>query len=179
MAGKTKILILIATIIMASQTITSEPAGLKAILQEKSEKPIVQPKLYKQLGLGRNFDVQNYIEKRDKYFDIINSASKETGLDVRLIEAVIICESRWRERAVSSENAVGLMQIINGPTDPQRNIKAGSLILANYIKKCDDDLLMGLTAYNCGFAGAKRQGKPNAYAHKVIRTWLFLNLLNR
>lgn len=135
-------------------------------------------KLLNQLGLTGVFNETTYLLKRDKYYIEISNASKEFGIDRHLIEAVIICESRWGERARSKENAVGLMQVLDGPTDPKRNIRSGTAILANYIEKCNNDLLMGLTAYNMGVAGAKRHGKPNGYAYKVFKMWFYLNYIN-
>lgn len=135
-------------------------------------------KLLKQLGLTGTFHEQTYLLKRDKYFIEISNASKEFGIDIHLIEAVIICESRWSEKAVSPEGATGLMQVMNGSTNPKLNIRSGTSILARYINLCDDDLLMGLTAYNMGIGGAKRNGKPNAYAYKVLKMWFYLNYIN-
>lgn len=138
----------------------------------------LKTKLLKQLGLSGTFHEQTYLLKRDKYFIEISNASKEFGIDRHLIEAVIICESRWGEKAVSPEGATGLMQVMNGSTNPKINIMSGTSILSRYINLCDDDLLMGLTAYNMGVTGAKRHGKPNGYAYKVLKMWFYLNYIN-
>ncbi len=108
---------------------------------------------------------------KDRYTPFIEICSKKYNLEKELIFAVIFVESRWDSNAVSSANAIGLMQIRDGERDPKKNINSGCAILRNYIKRFDGNIAMGLTAYHRGYTGAKRLGHPSRYARKVLRKY--------
>ena len=91
------------------------------------------------------------------------------NLNVRILTALIFVESTCRTNAVSSKDAVGPTQVNwrvwrqytrQQLLDPETNVRAGSKILAGYIRRYG--LREGLHAYN-GF------GDPtNTYADKVF-----------
>ena len=91
------------------------------------------------------------------------------NLNIRILTALIFVESSCRANAVSSKDAVGPTQVNwrvwrqysrQQLLDPETNVRAGSKILAGYIRRYG--LREGLHAYN-GF------GDPtNAYADKVF-----------
>ena len=63
-------------------------------------------------NIGGNF--QDRLKNRiSQYDDVIMNASKEFGIDPKLIKAVIAAESAGKENAVSTAGAKGLMQIMD------------------------------------------------------------------
>ena len=111
-----------------------------------------------------------------KYVQI---AAKKSGLPPRLIAAVIHVESRGNVDAVSSAGAIGPMQLMGStakmlgvnPWNPEQNIEAGALYLAQLIKRFGG-LWLGLEAYNTGPTNvAEGRVCPSAviYATNVVR----------
>lgn len=90
------------------------------------------------------------------------------GLPVRLVAAVVIVESTCRPQVVSSEGAVGLMQISprvwhmskRSLRDPAFNLSKGTEILARYVRPYGireglhhyNGLGVGCSACNAGYA---------------------------
>ena len=112
-------------------------------------------------------------EKQAQYDEYIKEASKVTGVPFALIKAVILAESNFNPKAVSSAGAQGLMQmmpnswrdeeqLVDGKIvpekqrfDPRTNILAGAKHLKNYINKYwnrEPDIpgVYGIIAYNAG-----------------------------
>ena len=108
-----------------------------------------------------------------KYQDSVEKYAKENGLDPYLIYAVIWAESKFDPNAVSSENARGLMQLMDETArecadrlqveiqipddlyDPDTNIMLG----ASYLKRLMDhydDLNLVLMAYNGGWGNVRK-----------------------
>jgi soluble lytic murein transglycosylase-like protein len=85
---------------------------------------------------------------------LILRAGKKYGLDPYLIAALMQTESAGDPRALSPMNAVGLLQVLNGPADPETNIDQGAAMLASHVKRFGNASL-ALAAYNAG---------PNAVA---------------
>src|SRR5260370_3454965 len=93
----------------------------------------------------------------------------DLGLNIRILTALIFVESTCRTNAVSSKDAVGPTQVNwrvwrqytrQQLLDPETNVRAGSKILAGYVRRYG--LREGLHAYN-GF------GDPtSAYAEKGL-----------
>lgn len=126
--------------------------------------------------------------------DAILEESKKYSIDPALILAVISVESSFRNDAVSSKGARGLMQIrpfvasslareVNLATwegedslyDPSLNIKLGVFYLS-YLKKSFRDLRLALAAYNWGPTKirnimADEGSVPVEYAAKVLSTY--------
>lgn len=99
--------------------------------------------------------------------------SHEAGVDPYLVAAVINVESGFRADVVSSAGAVGLMQLlpstakpvarsvdIKGKVDaaalsePETNIRLGTLYLAELVARYDGDTALALAAYNAGMSNA-------------------------
>jgi soluble lytic murein transglycosylase len=85
----------------------------------------------------------------------------------KLIYAIIKTESNYNVKAISKKKAMGLMQIryavwgkalrkegiIKNKNDlfnPEKNVKAGTFILAHYLKKHNNDLKKALHSYSGG-----------------------------
>lgn len=102
-----------------------------------------------------------------KYCDIINNVSKSVDIDNSLLASVINVESSYKPNAVSSKQAIGLVQIKESTANyvselyglekieknqlfnPEINIKYGALYLKYLIEKfCDTNT--ALSAYNAG-----------------------------
>jgi hypothetical protein len=105
--------------------------------------------------------------------DMINKAAQETGLDPRLIAAVMTVESHGDPGIVNPDSgATGLMQLMPGTakrygvadmTDPWSNLEAGSKELARFINLNQGDLGKGLG----GFGGFVTKD-PEGYIAKVV-----------
>ena len=85
-----------------------------------------------------------------------------------LVMAVITAESGWNPRAISRAGALGLMQLMPATAAkagvrreelfvPERNILAGTRLLAVLLRHYRGDLVSALVAYN---AGARRPNAP-------------------
>lgn len=106
--------------------------------------------------------------RRLKASDLYNAASIEEivhhhaqrwGLDKNLVFAVIKAESNFRQDAVSSAGACGLMQLMPGTAgemgvedifDPAENIAGGTQYLAKLLNLFNNDLDLALAGYNAG-----------------------------
>ena len=128
--------------------------------------------------IARNFKIS-----KAKAVDIVAECQRHADkfdLDPELILAVIAVESTFRERAVSSAGARGLMQVlprahpkkvrsiggVHALFDPSKNIHTGSRILTEYLERSDGDLNNALLRYN----GSLRDPKAR-YAAKVMRQY--------
>jgi soluble lytic murein transglycosylase-like protein len=105
------------------------------------------------------------------YTDIIDTLSKQHGVDAKLVKAVIQVESAYQPRARSRKGAMGLMQLmpetarqyaVTDPYDVRANIDAG----IQHLKSLLDRFPVGLAlaAYNAGEATIKRFGGMPPYA---------------
>jgi len=89
----------------------------------------------------------------------IAEAARKNALGANLLRAVIQQESAWNPCAVSSQGAMGLMQImpataatlgLSNPFDPYDNIAAGSRYLRELLDRYGGDLTKALAGYNAG-----------------------------
>jgi len=108
----------------------------------------------------------------DRYHHII----KKYHRDPRLVKAIIKVESNWRPRVISSEGAIGLMQVMPKTAktygvkrhelfNPEINIRVGCAILKDYQKK-SKSLKQALTKYVGGDGNYYRK-VMSAYAKSV------------
>ncbi|MGB8510282.1 MAG: lytic transglycosylase domain-containing protein [Pyrinomonadaceae bacterium] len=98
---------------------------------------------------------------------IIYHAGLDTGVDPRLLHAVIWQESKYKVNALSNKNAQGLMQMIpatakrfncQNTSDPKENIAAGARYLRWLLERFDGDVSLALAGYNAG------EGSVDKYA---------------
>lgn len=116
-------------------------------------------------NIGDNF--QDRLKNRiSQYDEVIMNASKEFGIDPKLIKAVIAAESAGKENAISSAGAKGLMQIMDSTAgelgienvfNPSENIFGGAKYLKSMIDRFGDTDL-GLAAYNAGASNVDKYG---------------------
>jgi hypothetical protein len=97
----------------------------------------------------------------------IARAAERHRLDPLLLAAIVETESAFAPDAVSSEGAIGLMQLIPetgqqyGKTDlfdPYVNLEVGSQFIGALLDRYHGDLALALAAYNCGPATVTRYG---------------------
>lgn len=103
----------------------------------------------------------------------IDDASIRSGIDSRLIEAIIAAESAFDHRALSNKGAQGLMQLMPDTADrfgvanvwdPKQNIEGGTAYLMWLMEEFDGDLPRVLAAYNAGEGAVTRYGGVPPYA---------------
>ena len=98
---------------------------------------------------------------------MLNGFCREYGVSYELAKAVIAVESSWNVTALSSANALGLMQItpiaakdIGTPYKRMREIYPNLIVGVQYLSKMlqrfDGDIPTALCAYNEGPSYARR-----------------------
>ncbi len=111
----------------------------------------------------------------------VERESAAQGQDPNLVLAIISIESGFNTRAISSEGAVGLMQVmplwrealgVQDLSEPEGSIHAGTRILAQY-RKMYRDLDLAVSAYNLGPTAVDQalgsgERPTNGYAEKVF-----------
>ncbi|UAK23252.1 lytic transglycosylase domain-containing protein [Sphingomonas nostoxanthinifaciens] len=102
---------------------------------------------------------------------VFRTTASEFGLDPRLLHAVAWHESRFRQEAVSSKGAVGVMQLMPGtartlgvnPFDVVQNIRGGAALLARLLREFGGNVQLTLAAYNAGANSVHRYGGVPPY----------------
>jgi soluble lytic murein transglycosylase-like protein len=102
------------------------------------------------------------------FHDSVMRASGDTGVDAKLLHAVISVESGYNQGAVSPKGATGLMQLMPAtarrygtlnPLDPGENIRAGARYLRDLLAMFDNNTELALAAYNAGENAVIRHGR--------------------
>lgn len=90
-----------------------------------------------------------------------------------LIKATIDTESNWNEKAKSKVGAQGLMQVMpemwakysdGDPYDPKENVRVGTAILQDELKRFNGNEELALAAYNAGSPAVIRALKKAGYS---------------
>jgi soluble lytic murein transglycosylase-like protein len=98
---------------------------------------------------------------------LIQKIATETGLDPKLLHALVIIESAYNTRAVSPVGARGLTQLmpatarelgVSNPFDTEENLRGGARYLALQIGRFND-VRLALAAYNSGPNRVARLGR--------------------
>lgn len=125
-----------------------------------------------------------------KYDDIIDKYSSEYNVDRSLVKAVIFKESRFKETAVSSKGAIGLMQLMPSTAlwlmnklkiedykieSADNNIRLGTYYLSYLMNLMDSDEEHALLAYNAGPENAKRWVNSEGYSKEVMDNYVDFN----
>jgi hypothetical protein len=159
-----------ATVVMAAVTpqavVTSQSvAGRPSTASPVAPTPTGTPRLYptnREVGILRPAETPtpapytgqklspNVPGRIARWQDEILTAAERYKLDPNLIAALMNTESKGDPEAVSQANAVGLLQVIDGPRDPQDNVLVGTKMLAESLRLFDEDLELALAAYNAG-----------------------------
>jgi soluble lytic murein transglycosylase-like protein len=114
---------------------------------------------------------------------IVNAAARH-GVDANLVRAVIQVESGFQPQALSTQGAMGLMQLtpetarryaVQDPYDPEGNIDGGIKHLKSLLARFDLDLSLALAAYNAGeaavdhFGGMPPYPETRSFVRQVLR----------
>ena len=114
----------------------------------------------------------------------VAEAARKNALTPNLLRAVIQRESAWNPCAVSSQGAMGLMQImpataaslgLTDPFDPFDNIEAGSRYLRELLDRFGGNLPKALAGYNAGPARVDAAGgippikETQDYVREIVR----------
>ncbi|MBR6504390.1 MAG: lytic transglycosylase domain-containing protein [Clostridia bacterium] len=110
-----------------------------------------------------------------EYLEYVYKYSEEYDLDPLLSFAIIKAESNFDEKAVSTSNAVGLMQLLEKTAEeiaaqdlqmkefykedlynPETNIKIGLKYFSKLLKEYDYNYNLALAAYNAGTGNVKK-----------------------
>jgi len=107
-----------------------------------------------------------------KYEEFIQRAAREYNVDPNFVAAVIMTESSGDPAAVSHRNAVGLMQVLDGPMDPEQNVVEGTQLLGRWLTYFGR-VELALAAYNAGPGNVIKYGGVPPFAethHHIART---------
>jgi hypothetical protein len=112
------------------------------------------------LGKGLEKYYENWRKDTGQSDDVFNSyimeAAAETGVDPRLLTALIARESGFHPGATSSKNAQGLTQVLKSNAsnlnlyDPRTSIMAGAKHFAGNLAANNGDVRLALAAYHGG-----------------------------
>jgi len=134
---------------------------------------------------------KTYRVRARKADTIVNAAFRSSqrydNVSPELILAIIAVESTFRARAVGPQGSRGLMQVlprahprkirdiggVHALFDPNKNIRTGSKILSDYLRKSGGNLSNGLLRYNGSY------GTRSRYARKVLRVYNRLKKVTR
>ncbi len=109
------------------------------------------------------------------------SAAERSGIDPRLLAAVVFIESRFRHAAVSPAGAEGLGQLMPGtaaglgvdPHDPLQNLQGAASLLRLALGEFHT-LPLALAAYNAGGPAVRKWGGIPPYAETQWYVWAVL-----
>src|SRR4028118_489833 len=117
---------------------------------------------------------------------MIFRASKEYGVDPRLIHAVTYQESRYKIDAESHAGAKGLMQMmpataarfaVEGKTGVEQNVYAGTKLMRWLLKRFDGNVKLALAGYNAGegsvdkYDGIPPYPETENYVRKIVANY--------
>lgn len=108
-----------------------------------------------------------------RHAQLIQRLAPQFDVDARLALAIARAESNFDARAVSSRNAMGLMQLIpdtatrfgvRNAFDPEQNVRGGLAYLRWLLARFNGDVALASAAYNAGESTVERFGGVPPYA---------------
>ena len=123
---------------------------------------------------------------RSQYDHEIRRIAKRYRIAPSLIKAIIHVESDFNHRAVSSQGAQGLMQLMPGtardlrvsdPFNAKENIDGGTRYFRKMLDSFDGNIILSLAAYNAGPGLVARTGgvpqikETRRYVNKVLKRY--------
>ncbi len=138
---------------------------------EAAVDPPPEPRQLSLLDAGASPESRRRLLRRMPFGKDIVLAAERHQVDGLLLAAIIAVESDFTPRAVSSQGALGLMQVIpelaadygvkGDLLDPRVNVEVGSRYVSGLIKDYKGDLERTLAAYNAGPGAVQRyKGVP-------------------
>lgn len=152
---------------------------LKRLLANDQDQGLIQGQAlrgqdqgYSQVLTGKSYGLRPSVSPlsmspASTYDPLVEQASKQFGVGVPLIKAVIQQESSFQPFEVSSAGAKGLMQLMDATArglgvtdsfDPEQNITGGTRFLSDLLKKYNGNEAVALAAYNAGPGRIDRLG---------------------
>jgi soluble lytic murein transglycosylase-like protein len=140
-------------------------------------------------GLTRSGDRYDprLLARATQYDALVDAEARAAAVEPNLLRAVIVVESGFNSRAVSTRGAVGLMQLmpatarqfgVSDRYDPQQNVRGGARYLGFLINRFRQNVRLALAAFNAGEDAVDRyagQIPPFAetleYVPKVMRIY--------
>lgn len=174
---------LLPTVFLAAPVLAEQAVGpLAAILGRSFERQTARTILGRSVSVDLDSRTRRPVtggtmpgSRLRPYGSLIQRYSREHGLDVDLVSAVILAESGGDEAAVSSRGAAGLMQLMPdtaadmGATDlfdPEDNIASGTRYLRSLLDRFGT-VEVALWAYNAG-PGAVEKGRMPAETRTFV-----------
>jgi len=122
-------------------------------------------------------------KKSEPFHPIIVKAASRYEVDPALVKAIIMAESGYNPRAVSTQGAKGLMQLmprtaqalgVEDSFNPEHNVNGGVKYFKQLLDEFDDNLKFALAAYNAGSSKVRRhRGIPPIKATQYYVTRVF------
>jgi len=149
------------------------PGDLEAAVTLASE-PAPEPHQLSLLDPGADPEARRRLLRRMPFGPDIVRAAERHQVDGLLLAAIIAVESDFTPHAVSSQGALGLMQVVpelaadygvkGNLLDPHVNVEVGSRYVSGLIKDYKGDLERTLAAYNAGPGAVQRYKGVPPYA---------------
>ncbi|GEM_PF-1182430 len=129
--------------------------------------------------------------KEKAFHAIIARAADRYRVEIELVKAMIMVESRFDARAVSDSGARGLMQLmpetaeslgVKDCFDPEQNINAGVRYFKNLKAQFNGNIILALAAYNAGPSRVKKCGgipKMTSTRKYIIKVLQFYRIYKR
>lgn len=145
----------------ASMTVPSPLAKYRIVDNSYKDKHKIAPKPSVPKGNKKISKAEVKYEKK------IQEISEKHGVDPYLVKAIIKVESNFNPDAVSSKNALGIMQLlpktaedygVDDPFDPEASIEGGVRVIKDLIDYFDGDVKLALAAYNAGKGAVIKHG---------------------
>ena len=165
-------------VVSTDRTTTTTVIHVPAATPEPTATPRPQPTATPPRASTRKSGPMPYVESKlgahvpariKQYEPIIQKHAREYNVDPNFVAAVIMTESSGNPAAVSPKNAVGLMQVLNGPADPDANIEEGTAIIGKWLRYYGS-VELAIAAYNAGPGNVAKHGgiPPFPETHKHI-----------
>lgn len=163
------------------------------VLDESAEDDLAVEVLERRLGfeLFRSYSddrARRQLLANLPHGELIWRVGTRWNVDPLLLAAMIEAESSFDADAVSTQGALGLMQVLpetadlyrplDDPMEPTVNVEVGARYVASQLKLFDGDLPLALAAYNSGpgnvlrFAGIPPFRETRSYVRRVLRSYV-------
>ena len=165
-------------VVFAAGTVDVTDSAI-AVEQEALVRPLEREMI---LAMARDYRQSSSPVWLEILADAIYEESVRAAVDPLLVASIVATESSFRDRAVSSTGAVGLMQLLPFVADdvadrldfewrrpeslrsPSINVRLGIQYYKELMERFEGDAAKALTAYNYGPTAVSRQIRQGTYA---------------